>query len=184
MTVVQPMEAAAEDPMEETAGGGRWTTALGGSNMGAARGCSQCSREKLRQGSSQWVPALSTTDGLWEPLDCQKSKFRSDASCGCAHVPEASGGELSDTQPHLLSGLCVMAAGLSVCTVPIVGLCHYCWGGGTPLMWDYDLATVDCRQLYSTCHCLQLSRQFELAVSKVCTRAGAVGWGTAVVQKG
>ena len=51
-------------------------------------GCSQCSREKVREGSSQWVPALSTADGLWEPLDCQKSKFRSDPSCGCAHALE------------------------------------------------------------------------------------------------
>ena len=42
-------------------------------------------------------------------------------------------------------------------------------------MWDYDLAKVDCWQFYSTCHCLQRSRQFELGVSEVCTRAGATG---------
>ena len=39
-------------------------------------------------------------------------------------------------------------------------------------MWDYDLATVDCWQFYSTCHCLQRSRQFELGAREVCTRAG------------
>ena len=55
------------------------------------------------------------------------------------------------------------------------GLCHHCWGEGIPLMWDYDLATVDCWQFYSTCHCLQRSRQFELGVREVCTRAGAAG---------
>ena len=60
--------------------------------MGATRGCNQCSREEVRKGSSQWVPALSTADGLWEPFDCQKSKFRSDPSCGCAHALETVGG--------------------------------------------------------------------------------------------
>ena len=42
-------------------------------------------------------------------------------------------------------------------------------------MWDYDLATVDCRKPYSTCHCLQRFRQFELSVCTVCMRASAVG---------
>ena len=88
--------------------------------MGAARGCSQCSRETVREGSSQWVPALSAADGLWEPLGCQKSKLRSDPSCGCSHAPVASGGELSYTQPHSLSGQCVVTAGLSEYAVPIV----------------------------------------------------------------
>ena len=68
-----------------------------------------------------------------------------------------------------------MTAGLSVCAVPIVELCHHCWGEGTPPMWDYDLATVDCRLLYSTYHCLQRLRHFESNVSMVCTRAGPVG---------
>ena len=85
-----------------------------------------------------------------------------------------SGGELSDTQPHSLPGLCAVTVGLGVCAVPIVGLCRHCWGAGTPLTWDYDLANVDCRQLYSTCHCLQWFKQFALSVSTVCTRAGAV----------
>ena len=39
-------------------------------------------------------------------------------------------------------------------------------------MWDYDLATVDCWQHHSTCHCLQQSRQFGLGVSVVCTGVG------------
>ena len=137
--------------------------------MGAARGCSHCSRETVTGGSSQWVPALSATDGRWEPLDCQRSKFRSDPSCGCFHAPVASGGELSGTQLHSLSGQCVVTAGLSEYTVPIVG-------EGMSLMWDYDLATVDYRQLCSTCHCLQLSTHFESGVSGVCMRAGSVGW--------
>ena len=45
-------------------------------------------------------------------------------------------------------------------------------GEGIPLMWDYDLATVDCWQLHSTCHCLQRPRQFELGVGEAYTRAG------------
>ena len=99
--------------------------------MGAARGCSQCGRETIREGSSQWVPALGAADGLWEPLVYQKSKFRSDPFYCCAHAPEASGGELNDTQPHSLPGLCVVTAGLSEYAVPIVGLCHHCGGGDT-----------------------------------------------------
>ena len=154
-------------------GRGRWAAALGGSNMGAARGCSQCSGEIVREGRSNWESALSVADGLREPLNCQTSKFRSNLSCGYAHAPVAGGGGLSDTQPHPLPGLCVVTAGLSVCAVPIVGLCHHCWGEGTPLMWDCDPATVDCWQFYSTCHCLQRSRQFELGAREVCTRAGA-----------
>ena len=39
-------------------------------------------------------------------------------------------------------------------------------------MWDYDLATVDCWQLHSTCHCLQRPRQFELGVGEAYTWAG------------
>ena len=114
----------------------------------------------------EWEPALSVADGLLEPLDCQvhvndMSKFWASLSCGYAHASAAVRG-----------GLCVMTAGLSVCAVPIVGLCHHCWGEGTPLLWDYDLATVDCWQFYSTCHCLKRSRQFKLGVSEVCTRAG------------
>ena len=109
---------------------------------------------------------MSVADGLLEPLDCQvhvndMSKFWASLSCGYAHASVAGRG-----------GLCVVTAGLSVCAVPIVGLCHHCWGEGIPLMWDYDLATVDCWQLHSTCHCLQRPRQFELGVGEVCTRAG------------
>ena len=66
----------------------------------------------------------------------------------------------------------MVTAGLSVCAVPIVGLCHHCWGEGIPLMWDYDLATVDCWQFYSTCHCLQQPRQFGWGASVVCTGVG------------
>ena len=40
-------------------------------------------------------------------------------------------------------------------------------------MWGYDLATVDCRQPHSTCHCLQRFRQFESSASTECTRGGA-----------
>ena len=32
---------------------------------------------------------------------------------------------------------------MSVCAYPIEGLYHHCWGEGTPLLWDYDPATVD-----------------------------------------
>jgi hypothetical protein len=85
---------------EEDRGGrgrGRWAAALGGSIMGATRGRSQCSGGIVGEGSNQWEPALSIADGLREPLDCQKSKFRSNLSCGYAHAPVASGGGLSDT---------------------------------------------------------------------------------------
>ena len=129
--------------------------------MGAVSAASGCS-----VGGSQWEPVLSVADGLLEPLDCQvhvndMSKFGASLSCGYAQASVAGRG-----------GLCVVTAGLSVCAVPIVGLCHHCWGEGIPLMWDYDLATVDCWQSHSTCHCLQQSRQFGLGVSKVCTGVG------------
>ena len=129
--------------------------------MGVVSAASGCSK-----GVSQWEPALSVADGLLEPLDCQvhvndMSKFWASLSCGYAHASVAGRG-----------GLCVVTAGLSVCAVPIAGLCHHCWGEGTPLMWDYDLATVDCWQHHSTCHCLQQSRQFGLGVGVVCTGAG------------
>ena len=129
--------------------------------VSAASGCSQCSG-----GGSQWEPALSVADGLLEPLDCQvhvndMSKFWVSLSCGYAHALVAGRG-----------GLCVVTAGLGVCAVPIMGLCHHCWGEGIPLLWDYDLATVDCWQHHSTCHCLQRPSQLELGARVVCTRAG------------
>ena len=135
--------------------GGRGTAAPGSISRGAASAASGCSK-----GVSQWEPALSVADRLLEPLDCQvhvndMSKFWASLSCGYAHASVAGRG-----------GLCVVTAGLSVCAVPIVGLCHHCWGEGIPLMWDYDLATVDCWQSHSTCHCLQQSRQFGLGVSR------------------
>ena len=141
--------------------GGSRIAALGDTSMGAVSAASGCS-----VGGSQWEPALSVADGLLEPLDCQvhvndMSKFGASLSCGYAQASVAGRG-----------GLCVVTAGLSVCAVPIVGLCHHCWGEGIPLMWDYDLATVDCWQSHSTCHCLQQSRQFGLGVSKVCTGVG------------
>ena len=45
-------------------------------------------------------------------------------------------------------------------------------GRGIPLLWGYDLATVDCWQLCSTYHCLQRFRQFELGEGMVCMRVG------------
>ena len=93
-------------------------------------------------------------------------------------------GESSVTQPHSLSGLRVVTAGLSVCAVPIMGQSHHCWGGGTPLMWDYDLAVVGCGQLYSTCHCLQQFRQFESGVSIVCMRSDVEGVGDSYGAEG
>ena len=72
-----------------------WAAALGGSIMGAARGCNQCKGVVASEGCSQWEPALSVADGLLEPLDCQvhvndKSKFWVSPSCGYAHAPVAS----------------------------------------------------------------------------------------------
>ena len=94
--------------------------------MGAARGCNQCKGEVVSEGCSQWEPALSVADGLLEPLDCQKSMFRVNPSCGYAHAPVAGGGGLSDTQLYPLPRLCVVTAGLSVCGVPIAHhLMHY-----------------------------------------------------------
>ena len=142
--------------------GGGGPASSGSIGRGAASVASGCS-----EGGSQCEPALSVADGLLEPLDCQvhvndMSKFWASLSCGYAHASVAGRG-----------GLCVVTAGLSGGAVPIVGLCHHCWGEGIPLLWGYDLATVDCWQPCSTCHCLQQSRQFKLGVGGVCTRAGA-----------
>ena len=131
--------------------------------MGAASAASGCS-----EGGSQWEPALSVAD--LEPLDCLCQVHVNDndmsmfwvSPCGYAYASVAGRG-----------GLCVVTAGLSVGAVPIMGLCHHCWGEGIPLMWDYDLATVDCWQPCSTCHCLQRSRQIGLGAREVSTRAGA-----------
>ena len=145
-TVVQSMEAAAEEPMGETAAGeegGEWTAALGGSNMGAARGCTQCSREAVREGSSQGSKVA--------------------ASCSAERVPaEASWGDLSDTQPHSLPGLCVVTAGLNVCAVPIVGRCHHCWGKEHHLCWTttWLLWTAgNSTQSVTACNCPDSSNQ-------------------------
>jgi len=141
--------------------GGGGTASPGSISRGAASAASGCS-----EGGSQWEPALSVADGLLEPLDCQvhvndMSKFWASLSCGYAHASVAGRG-----------GLCVVTAGLSVGAVPIMGLCHHCWGEGIPLMWDYDLATVDCWQPCSTCHCLQRSRQIRIG----CERGVHEGW--------
>ena len=67
---------------------------MGGSIMGAARGCNQGKGVVVSEGGSQWEPALSVADGLLEPLDCQvqvndMSKFWVSPSCGYAHAPVA-----------------------------------------------------------------------------------------------
>ena len=80
---------------------------------------------------------------------------------GCSQCSE---GSLGATQSHSLDGLGVVIEGLSVCASPIMGLCHG-WREGTPRLWDYDPATVDCWQICSTYHCLQQFRQFELSVN-------------------
>ena len=65
---------------------------MGGSIMGAARGCNQGKGVVVGEGGSQWEPALSVADGLLEPLDCQvqvndMSKFWVSPSGGYAHAP-------------------------------------------------------------------------------------------------
>ena len=121
---------------------GGWTAALGGSNKGAARGCSQCSREAGREGCSQ-----CSRRGL--------SVTQPHSLSGLRVVLEGLG--LGATASPIM-GLRHNSWVLE----------HQSWGeGNDPAAVDCWHGT--CCPSY---HCLQRSSQFEMGERMVCMRAG------------